>query len=393
MKFPRSSGILLHPTSLPGPYGIGELGPEAYEFLDFLEGAGQRIWQVLPLAPTGYGDSPYSGFSAFAGNHLLISLDRLLEAGYITRQDLADRPAFPADRVDYGRVMQWKIPILAKAADRFDSSTCNRAAYDAWVAENAWWLGDYVRFITTKLPYRPEVHRFWQFEFFREWADLKKDANGRGIRLMGDVPIYVAPDSADVHAHPEFFKVGENGKAEFVAGVPPDYFSATGQLWGNPIYNWKALERTGFRWWIDRFRHTLTLFDLVRLDHFRGFEAYWQVPSTEETAINGEWVKGPGAKLFRAVEKELGPLPVVAENLGVITEEVEALRHEFGYPGMSVLQFGFGTDPQAPGFRPHNYIHELLACPVPTITTRQWAGGRARGRATAPVPRTSCRGA
>jgi 4-alpha-glucanotransferase len=384
VKFPRSSGILLHPTSLPGPYGIGELGPEACAFLDFLERAGQTVWQVLPLTPTGYGDSPYSGYSAFAGNHLLISIDVLLEEGYLSRGDLEDRPQFAADRVDYGRVLQWKLPLLARAAERFRSTLRLRDEYRHWIGNNTWWLDAYAQFMTTKLPYSADVHRFWQFEFFREWAVLKREANRRRIRIMGDVPIYLSGDSADVHARPELFKLDRNGKPAFVAGVPPDYFSATGQLWGNPIYDWNAMERQGFQWWIDRFRHTLSLFDFVRLDHFRGFEAYWQVPAGEQTAIRGEWVKGPGAKLFRAVEDALGPLPVVAENLGVITDEVEALRCEFDYPGMSVLQFGFGTDPQASGFRPHNYTRHLVAFTGThdNDTTVGWWTGRGQGHST-----------
>ncbi|HZT38033.1 MAG TPA: 4-alpha-glucanotransferase [Bryobacteraceae bacterium] len=355
MRFPRSSGILLHPTSLPGPNGIGELGPQAYAFVDFLERAGQKIWQVLPLGPTGYGDSPYASFSAFAGNHLLISLDRLVAAGYLSQDDLKDRPEFPNNRVDYGWVIHWKIPLLAKAAARFLEARTKSTEYERWIDQNAWWLDDYARFMTAKLPYPEDVHRFWQFEFFREWMELKAEANRRGIRIMGDMPIYVASDSADVASHPELFRT------DVVAGVPPDYFSATGQLWGNPIYRWDVMKEQGYEWWIQRFRHTLTLFDMVRLDHFRGFEAYWQVPASEKTAVHGEWVKGPGAELFDAVETALGSLPIVAENLGVITDEVEAIRHRFCYPGMSVLQFAFGNDPQAPTFRPHNYPRELVA--------------------------------
>jgi 4-alpha-glucanotransferase len=355
MNFQRSSGILLHPTSLPGPNGIGELGAEAYAFIDFLERSGQKVWQVLPLSPTGYGDSPYASFSAFAGNHLLISLEKLISDEYLHPDDLNDRPPFPADRVDYGWVIHWKLPVLAKAAERFHAAGRERNEYNRWVEENAWWLDDYTRFMIAKLPYGEDVHRFWQFEFFRQWRDLKTEANRRGIRVMGDMPIYVASDSADVILHPDLFR------KDVVAGVPPDYFSATGQLWGNPIYRWDVLEKHKYTWWIQRFRHTLTLFDMVRLDHFRGFEAYWQVRAAEKTAMQGEWVKGPGAKLFEAVENALGPMPIVAENLGVITDEVEAIRHQFKYPGMSVLQFAFGTDPQAPTFRPHNYPRELVA--------------------------------
>jgi 4-alpha-glucanotransferase len=361
VKFPRSSGILLHPTSLPGPYGIGEIGSEAYKFVDFLESAGQKIWQVLPLGPTGYGDSPYASFSAFAGNPLLISTERLLRNGYLTETDLAHVPAFPNERVDYGWVIHWKFPLLARAAERFFAANRERAAFDAFRAKHSWWLAEYARFMAAKQPYPEDTQRYWQFEFFQQWQELKTYANERGIRIMGDLPIYVAGDSAEVRFHPELFQVDKQGRPLLVAGVPPDYFSATGQLWGNPIYRWDVMKANGYEWWIRRLRHTLELIDFVRLDHFRGFEAYWQVSAAEKTAINGEWVKGPGAELFAAVEKQLGPLPIVAENLGVITEEVEAIRRQFGYPGMSVLQFAFGNDPQAPTFRPHNYPREVVA--------------------------------
>jgi 4-alpha-glucanotransferase len=361
VRFPRSSGILLHPTSLPGSYGIGELGPEAYAFVDFLGRAGQKIWQVLPLGPTGYADSPYQSFSAFAGNPLLISTERLLENGYLTADDLRGLPAFPRDHVDFGWVIHWKFPLLARAADRFLGSARERAAFDEFRAKQSLWLDDYARFMASKQPYSQEVQRYWQFEFYRQWSELKRYANARGIRLMGDLPIYVAGDSADVAFHPDLFEVDASGKPLKVAGVPPDYFSATGQLWGNPLYRWDVLKQSGYRWWIERFRHMTEQVDFMRLDHFRGFEAYWEVPATETTAMNGRWVKGPGADLFAVVESELGPLPIVAENLGVITPEVEEIRHRFGYPGMSVLQFAFGNDPQAPTFRPHNYPREIVA--------------------------------
>ncbi len=361
VKFPRSSGILLHPTSFPGPNGIGELGREAYAFIDFLDRAGQKVWQVLPLGPTGYGDSPYQSFSAFAGNPLLIDIDQLTANGYLTPADLKDRPPFPDARVDFGWVIHWKLPLLARAAERFHAAGRERAEFKAFQQKHGWWLDDYARFMAAKQPFTEDAQRYFQFEFFRQWHALKSYANARGIRIMGDLPIYVAGDSADVVSHPELFQLDESGKPLVVAGVPPDYFSATGQLWGNPIYRWDVMERQDYRWWVERFRHTLEQVDFVRLDHFRGFEAYWQVPAGEPTAINGEWVKGPGAKVFEAVEKQLGPLPIVAENLGVITPEVEAIRHRFGYPGMSVLQFAFGTDPQAPTFRPHNYPREVVA--------------------------------
>ncbi len=392
MKFSRSSGILLHPTSLPGRFGIGDLGAEAYRFVDFLVSAGQKLWQVLPLNPTGYGDSPYQCFSAFAGNPLLINLEKLVEQGILAPTDLQGAPAFPDKQVDYGLVLEFKLPVLRKAARNFaaSASSDDRMPFESFCRDNATWLDDYTLFMalkdtrrgavwtqwppelaarqptalerwTKRLAKKIEALRYWQFEFDRQWQALKDDCHERNIRLMGDIPIYVAHDSADVWAHPELFYLNEKGNPTKVAGVPPDYFSATGQLWGNPIYRPDVLKNSGYRWWIDRFRASLSLFDIVRLDHFRGFEAYWEVPAGEQTAINGRWVKGPGAELFSALRAALGELPIVAENLGVITPEVEAIRNQFGFPGMSILQFAFGKDPQAPSFLPHNYPRELVA--------------------------------
>ena len=374
MKFPRAAGILLHPTSLPGRFGIGDLGPEAYRFADFLHASGMSIWQVLPLGPTGYGDSPYQSFSAFAGNRLLISPERLASEGLITSEDLAHPPAFPETSVEFETALPWRLSLLRKAFRRFRPD----AAWRDFVEANAWWLDDYARFMALKEanghvawtdwkpeneadPREIELHKFQQFCFNRQWCDLKQYCAGLGIRIFGDLPIYVAHDSADVWAHRELFQLSDDGRPAVVSGVPPDYFSADGQLWGNPIYDWRRIEAEGWEWWISRFRHTLTTVDMVRLDHFRGFEAYWEVPAGDKTARNGRWVKGPGARLFAAAEDALGPLPIVAENLGVITPEVEAIRHQFGYPGMSVLQFAFGNDPQAPTFRPHNYPREVAA--------------------------------
>jgi 4-alpha-glucanotransferase len=351
----RAAGILLHPTSLPSRHGIGDLGPEAYRFADWLAAEGMRIWQVLPLGPVGYGESPYQLFSAFAGNPLLLSLDALgLDA---------DPPAFAEDRVEFERVVPWKMDALRRTFARGHTSPS---------APDPPWLDTFARFMALKVAnggvawtdWDPAVHadveevefqKFLQREFTRQWCALKSYCNERGIRIMGDVPIYVATDSADVWAQPELFRF------DVVAGVPPDYFSATGQLWGNPIYRWDRIAAEGFAWWIARMRSALEQFDLVRMDHFRGFEAYWEVPATEPTAVKGRWVKGPGAELFRALEKAIGALPIVAENLGVITPEVEAIREEFGLPGMAVLQFAFGKDPQAPTFQPHNYPRNLAA--------------------------------
>jgi 4-alpha-glucanotransferase len=382
----RVAGILLHPTSLPGPYGIGELGPEAIRFLDFLHETGQGLWQVLPLGPTGYGDSPYQSFSAFAGNPLIVSLDRLAEQGLLDSAELARAPAFPAAAVDFGGVSGHHRPLLAKAAAAFErtATAARREALEAFVRKNAAWLADFALFTALKRAKdgaawngwdRPLVERepaaleqarrelardvreveFEQFVFFEQWAAVRAAARERGIRVMGDVPIFVAHDSADVWAHPEIFQLANDGRAAFQAGVPPDYFSATGQLWGNPLYRWDALERTGYAWWIDRLRATFELFDLVRLDHFRGFEAYWEVPGDASTAEAGRWVKGPGVALFEAARAALGELEIVAEDLGVITPQVEALRDGLGLPGMAILQFAFGADAHGNDFLPHNY--------------------------------------
>ncbi len=392
MRFPRSSGILLHPTSLPGRYGIGELGAAAHSFLEFLSAGGQKIWQVLPLGPTGYGDSPYQCFSAFAGNPLLVDLDELAEEGLLSRKALADAPAFPQDAVDYGGVIAFKLPLLGAAAREFEAHAraADRSSYDGFVRQNSTWLEDFALFMALKKEHggvawtrwprsaalrepavldswrerlAPEIaaQKFTQYQFFRQWQRLRTACRERGVRLLGDVPIYVAHDSSDVWANPGLFHLRTDGEPSAVAGVPPDYFSATGQLWGNPIYRWDAMARDGYAWWIERLRATLDQVDMIRLDHFRGFEAYWEVPAGEPTARNGRWVKGPGAAFFETVEKVLGCLPLVAENLGVITPEVERMRERFGYPGMSVLQFAFGKDPQGPDFRPHNYPRERVA--------------------------------
>jgi 4-alpha-glucanotransferase len=390
--FSRRSGILLHVTSLPGGHGIGDLGSSAHDFVDFLAESGQKIWQVLPLGPTGYGDSPYQLFSAFAGNPLLIDLNALAEDGLLSSDGLANATDLPEDYVEYSTVIDLKQSSLREAAKAFfaDSDKKQRASFENFCQNNSNWLDDFALFMACKeldknavwsdwdlgirqrdpsvleewqkkLSCEIEIHQFAQFEFFRQWDKLKAHCQRCGISIMGDIPIYVAHDSTDVWAHPELFRLDRQGRPTAVAGVPPDYFSATGQLWGNPLYRWDALAASGHRWWIERFRASLKLFDLVRLDHFRGFEAYWEVPADASTAQEGKWVKGPGAEFFRTVKAELKQLPLVAENLGVITPEVEALRKEFGFPGMSLLQFAFGNDPQGPSFRPHNYSRELVA--------------------------------
>ena len=394
MRFPRCSGILLHITSLPGRFGIGDLGPCAYEFADFLFSAGQKLWQVLPLNPTGYGDSPYQCFSAFAGNPLFLSLERLRDQGLLQSSDLnlAQSLAFPEDFVDYRPVIAFRMAALRRAAQVFfaDGSHADRAAFDRFCESANPWLDNYALFMACKDAHHgtmwplwdaqirkrdaqavsewsrkpaPELkaYKYWQFEFFQQWEHLKIYCQQRGIRFMGDVPIYVAHDSADVWAHPDLFYLDDQGRPTVVSGVPPDYFSSTGQLWGNPIYRWDLLAASGFKWWIERFRAALALFDMVRLDHFRGFESYWEVPAGETTALHGRWVKGPGEEFLSAMQNVFGELPMVAENLGVITPPVEELRQQFGLPGMSLLQFAFGTDPQGPSFRPHNYSRDLVA--------------------------------
>lgn len=388
MRFPRSSGILLHPTSLPGPYGIGDLGPEAWRFVDFLSASGQTLWQVLPLGPTGFGDSPYQCFSAIAGNPLLISLELL--GSYIAAG--IDPPPFPETEVDFARVIPWKLSALDIAARRFraHSTPEQQQQYQAFCMKQAAWLDDFALFMALKLrdpkqvwtSWEPELRtrdshamaqwratlhdqietqKFMQFTFFSQWNALRQYCHDRGIRIMGDLPIYVAHDSADVWANPHYFQLDADGNPTAVSGVPPDYFSATGQLWGNPIYAWDVLAAEGYRWWMERLRAVLETVDLLRLDHFRGFEAYWEIPAGARTAERGRWVKGPGSDLFRVAREVLGELPLVAENLGVITQEVEAIRQEFSFPGMSILQFAFGKDPQGPSFRPHNYPRNLVA--------------------------------
>ncbi len=355
----RTSGILLHPTSLPGPFGIGDLGPTAQRFVDFLAAAGQGLWQMLPLGPTGYRDSPYQCTSAFAGNPLLISPERLVAAGWIAEADL-DPPEFPLDQVDFGAVAVWKCDLLRRAMAGFKAHAraADQADYVRFCDTHRVWLDDYVLYHALKvhhelLPWTdwppefaqrdPEaladwsdVHqaeldfqRFIQYVFFRQWTELRDYARARGVHLIGDMPIFVAHDSSEVWTHPEWFELDERGHPTVIAGVPPDYFSDTGQRWGNPLYRWPALAADGYSFWIERLRRVLELVDLVRIDHFRGFAAYWEIPASEETAINGRWAPGPGLDLFRALRAALGEdLPLIAEDLGVITPDVEALRDE-----------------------------------------------------------------
>ncbi len=413
VRFPRSSGILLHPTSLASPHGIGDLGAEARCFVDFLADAGQTLWQVLPLGPTGYGDSPYQCFSAQAGNPLLISLEWLVEQGCLNgdASALADAPEFPEDHVDFERLVPWKLGLLESAARNLSGR--NLTGFDEFCAANQRWLDDFALFTALKAEHQGvawtqwepsardrdpralakwrqqlasavSAQKFLQFVFYRQWGELRDYARSRGVRIMGDLPIYVAHDSADVWVNRQYFHLDPQGNPTLVAGVPPDYFSQTGQLWGNPLYRWDVLAQDGYGWWLDRFRAAFQMVDMIRLDHFRGFEAYWEIPASEPTAVNGRWVKGPGSALFRAAKAALGDLPFVAENLGVITPEVEAIREEFGFPGMAVLQFAFGTDAQAPTFRPHNYPREVVAYTGThdSDTTVGWWGSEGRGEST-----------
>ena len=380
----RSAGILLHPTSLPGPYGIGDLGPSAYAWVDTLVQAKQTWWQILPLGPTGYGDSPYQAFSAFAGNPYLVSPQYLIEDGLLDSRDLPAM-AFPLDCVDFGPVIDFKNALLKLAWEKFQQGRASplRPEFASFTANEAGWLDDYALFMALKDAHQgrswqewPEpaklwqadfikkakvdlvknigLHQFRQFLFFRQWQRLKTYANDHEIKIIGDIPIFVSGDSADVWANPQLFALDRDRRPKLVAGVPPDYFSATGQLWGNPHYDWQALEKSGFAWWIERFRSTFKMVDVVRLDHFRGFEAYWEIPAGSPNAIKGRWVKAPGQALMQTLRKAFGALPIIAEDLGVITPEVDALRREFDLPGMRILQFAFG-DQAENRFLPHNY--------------------------------------
>ena len=395
MKFPRRSGILLHPTSLPGPFGIGDLGDAAYRFVDFLASGRQTYWQVLPLSPTGYGDSPYQGLSAFAGNPMLISPERLAAAGHLSKTDIENIPAFPADCVAFGRMIPYKTDLLNRAfADfRARASGDQRAAFERFSQEQSAWLDDFTLFMALKeshnlrpwhewepelvrrepkalevarqsLAYQIENQKYRQWQFFEQWLAVKRYANERGIRIIGDIPLYVADDSSDVWANANLFHFDEKLQPTVVSGVPPDYFSKTGQLWGHPIYRWDVLKQNGYAWWIARFRMAFTQSDVVRIDHFRGFYNYWEVPAGEKTAVKGRWLYGPGADVFHAVARALGDVSIIAEDLGDFNPEsragVDALQAEFGFPGMKVLNFAFSDGPSDP-FLPHNFRRDFVA--------------------------------
>lgn len=402
MKFERKSGILLHPTSLPSKNGIGTLGKNAYEFIDWLESAKQTLWQILPLGPTGYGDSPYASFSTFAGNPLLIDLDFLVEKNWAKKSDI-----IPADfikkegNIDFGAVVYWKIPVLRKCAVYFLKNATNedKELYNSFCNEKSIWLDKFACFMSIKSFYDKksqeekvnssiwfdywqedllkceksaiekweiehkddiEVYKVIQFFFEFQWQNLKKYANDKKIKIIGDIPIFVAPDSADVWSNQEFFQLDENGKPLCVAGVPPDYFCAEGQLWGNPLYDWEKMKNDNYSWWILRIKRIFELTDILRIDHFRGFESYWSVPFGSQNAINGKWVEGPGISLFNEIKNSLGDLPIIAEDLGVITDEVQKLRDDCELPGMKVFQFAFNHDEVKQNgmknyFMPHNF--------------------------------------
>lgn len=385
MRFDRAAGILLHPSSLPGKFGIGDLGSEAYNFVNFLEAAGQKLWQVFPLGPTGYGDSPYQCFSAFAGNPILISPEKLCEDGFLEEREIENTPYQNPHQIDYGDVINYKRFLLKKAFESFKKKPNGlEVEFKSFCESNNEWLDDFSLFMAAKDYHGGQVwtswdkelvkreakaiktwkeklsddiqyHKFVQFNFSRQWDKIKKYANEKGIKIIGDMPIFIAYDSADLWANKNLFTVDESGKLISVAGVPPDYFSITGQLWGNPLYRWEEMEKDDFLWWRNRMKNLLNIVDIVRIDHFRGFEAYWEIPGDAPTAQTGKWVKAPGEKLFKALKKYLGELPIIAEDLGVITKEVVALRDQFDFPGIKILQFAFGTDMETK-FLPHNFI-------------------------------------
>jgi 4-alpha-glucanotransferase len=395
MKFPRRSGVLLHPTSLPGRFGIGDLGDGAYRFVDFIAAARQSYWQMLPLSPTGFGDSPYQTLSAFAGNPMLISLDKLVEIGHLTDADLRDVPSFPNDRVDFGPVIRYKTGLLDRAFVNFRArgTEVQRAAFARYYRAQKSWLDDFALFMALKETHalRPwhewerelatreksaltkarkslaeeiEKQKYRQWLFAEQWLAVKQYANARGIRTIGDIPIFVSDDSADVWANTNLFHLDEHLRPTVVSGVPPDYFSKEGQLWGHPLYRWDVMAQDGFAWWVARFRAAFAYADVVRIDHFRGFYNYWEVPAGALNAVKGRWLRAPGTELFHAVQAALGSLTIIAEDLGDFNSEsragVDALQTEFGFPGMKVVQFAFSSGPNDP-FLPHSFTRDVVA--------------------------------
>ncbi len=387
----RNSGILMHITSLPGKEGIGTLGNEAYDFIDFLHESGQEIWQILPLGPAGSGNSPYQCYSAFAGNPLIIDLQKLIEGGFLDKKDLNSHPSFPTEKVNFNKVSKWKYHVLRKAFERFKTGNNDDISneYGNFLKEHIWWLGDYALFMAARkhfnythwsgwnsdfkfrneqalrrysemLSEEIEFHKFLQFLFFRQWFRLKNYAQSKNVMIFGDMPIYVAGDSADIWSNTDIFFLDENLEPTIVGGVPPDYFSETGQLWGNPVFNWERLEKRDFDWWLARLHFNIHLFHKVRIDHFRGLESFWAVPANEKNAVNGEWLPAKGFQLLEKFRSQIGNMPLVAEDLGVITDEVRNLRDNFNLPGMKVLQFAFTSDPSNEHL-PHNYKTGFIA--------------------------------
>jgi len=385
MPLKRASGVLAHPTSFPGPHGIGDIGEAAFRFVDWLAVAGQRVWQVMPLGPTGYGDSPYASPSAFAGNPLLISLAWLAGEGLLGEEDLRSPRVFIDHEVQFGEVILFKLNALRTAFDRFrrGAGSSQRPTFEAFRNDEAHWLDDFAFFMALKNHFggrawtdwdspirlrKPEAlaewnerlkdeirfHQFVQFQFRRQWTELKRYANERDIQIIGDIPIFVAHDSADVWAHRDIFRLDLTGQPTVVSGVPPDLFTDQGQLWGNPMFDWQRLADTGYQWWIDRVTALLSMVDVIRIDHFRGFAAAWTVPAGAPTAASGRWERGPGRQVFDAISNALGEVPIIVEDLGLITRDVTELREDLGFPGMKVLQFAFDDDPDN-DYLPHNY--------------------------------------
>ncbi len=415
MQFPRESGVLLHLTSLPGPHGIGDFGPAAFRFVDWLADAGQRLWQVMPLGPTAFGDSPYASPSAFAGNPLLVSLSWLKGDGLLDDSDFGEIPAFPAERCDFGPVIDYKTSLLRRAFDRFEAGEGYHLVDDFYrfEQEEAMWLDDYALFMAVKEAHSlqgwhswersirmrepaaisrwsaaraPDIRyqKFVQFHFSRQWSELRRYANQRKIRVIGDIPIFVAEDSADVWANQDLFKLNEEGKSLEVTGVPPDPFSATGQIWGNPVYDWKRMRFDGYQWWIDRIGRMLKTVDVIRIDHFRAFAAAWLVPASASTAADGHWELAPGGEVFAAIRRALGDVPVIIEDLGVITPDVISLREILGCPGMNVLQFAFENDSENV-YLPHNHRRESVVYTAThdNQTTVGWFASRSDSERTA----------
>ncbi len=385
----RGSGILLHPTSLPSKFGIGDFGPEAYKFVDYLCKYGQTLWQILPLGPTGYGNSPYQCFSAFAGNTLLISPHKLVDMGLLTKSEVFPPIFTSTSRIDFEAVIKFKGNLIEKAFQKYSQGNHSslKTEFTEFIDKHGFWLNDYALFMSLKqandmkpwteweTPYKMressvinqwqknknreiELSKFSQFLFFKQWDEIHNYANQNNVKIIGDIPIFVANDSVDVWSNPEAYFLDEERELIFVAGVPPDYFSATGQRWGNPLYRWAEMKKDGYEWWIKRVKHNLEQVDILRIDHFRGFEAYWQICAEEKTAVKGEWIQGPGLAFFKRLKHRLGDLPIIAEDLGVITPEVEDLLEETGFPGMNVLQFAFGDDNEE--FTENKYLPQNL---------------------------------